>query len=365
MTHNNLPPPALSFTEALDSSAMRGCILGQAMGDSLGLPFEGQSRRSVHRCIDLPLQQAMFFGWGFVSDDTEHALLTLEALRTSGPDMAQFERALAGGLKRWVLTASPGVGGATLKAALKLCLGVSPSRSGVHSAGNGPAMRAAVLGVAFKGDWPLLAQAVRVSSRLTHTDERAVDAAMVVAFAAALSVGSTRDNRLVMLDELEEHVLPWLAGPEPFQVLFESMRCALVEELTTPEFATRMGCGKGVSGYAMHSVPVALYAWLRNPLDVQHAVLVCVTCGGDTDSTAAIAGALAGARVGPQAMPTEWTSRLATIQWAAREALGHKRSAARRFLALPVNLALLMLYVGVYFRRAVKGRVRIQRGPCL
>jgi hypothetical protein len=61
------------------------------------------------------------------------------------------------------------------------------------------------------------------------------------------------------------------------------------------EFATAIGCETGVSGYAYHSIPVALFSFLRHAGEIRPTVAACVACGGDTDSVAAIAGALAGA----------------------------------------------------------------------
>jgi hypothetical protein len=69
---------------------------------------------------------------------------------------------------RWWLVGLPaGIGSATLRATLKLWLGFSPSRSGVFSAGNGPAMRSPVLGTAID-DIETLRKFVRASTRITH-----------------------------------------------------------------------------------------------------------------------------------------------------------------------------------------------------
>jgi len=66
---------------------------------------------------------------------------------------------------------------------LKLLVGVSPKRAGVFSAGNGPAMRAPILGVLI-ADESQLAAFARASTRLTHIDPKAEIGALAIAFAA-------------------------------------------------------------------------------------------------------------------------------------------------------------------------------------
>jgi len=56
-----------------------------------------------------------------------------------------------------------------------------------------------------------------------------------------------------------------------------------------------MGLEKGVTGYAFHTVPVALHACPSRPADYRWAVLAAIECGGDTDTVAAIGGGISGA----------------------------------------------------------------------
>jgi ADP-ribosyl-[dinitrogen reductase] hydrolase len=115
----------------------------------------------------------VILGRGLVSDDTENTCLVGQALLQSRHDPDRFARSLARGLRLWLLCLSAGIGRATLRAALKLWLGFRPSRSGIWSAGNGPAMRAAILGVCLCRDTNQLQAYIRASTRLTHTDPRA------------------------------------------------------------------------------------------------------------------------------------------------------------------------------------------------
>ena len=123
-----------------------GVILGTAVGDALGLPREGLSpQRALRLQGDRPLRHRFFEKRGMISDDTEHLCITGQALLAAPGRTAEFARSLAWRLRGWLLGLPAGVGFATLRAILKLCVGVSPDRSGVHSAGNGPAMRAPVI----------------------------------------------------------------------------------------------------------------------------------------------------------------------------------------------------------------------------
>ncbi len=70
--------------------------------------------------------------------------------------------------------------------------------------------------------------------------------------------------------------------------------------------ADALGLQRGVSGYIYHSVPMAIYCWLRHPGDFRLAVEEVIDLGGDTDSTAAIVGGIAGATTGASGIPEEW-----------------------------------------------------------
>src|SRR3954466_3589018 len=121
----------------MDSQATVGCLLGTAVGDSLGLPFEGLGARRAARLLGDPLLHHLLPGKGMVSDDTEHACFTARALLLSNGDAKAFGRHLASSLRWWFAGLPAGIGLATLRAILKSCIGFPPHRSGVFSAGNG------------------------------------------------------------------------------------------------------------------------------------------------------------------------------------------------------------------------------------
>ena len=90
-----------------------------------------------------------------------------------------------------------------------------------------------------------------------------------------------------------------------------------------------IGCGKGVSGYMYHTIPCVLHVWLTHQSDYRAAVTVMIRLGGDADTTAAIVGAIVGARVGKDGIPADWLRDLCewprTVLW--MEALGARLAA--------------------------------------
>ena len=169
-----------------DPRPLASTLIGIALGDALGLPHEGLSARRIARRLGgKPPRPGLLPGLMMVSDDTDHAAMALGAWRDSGGDSDKFVRILARRFRWWFAALPPGVGLATAKATIRLWLGWSPLRSGSASAGNGPLMRSAIIGVVLRDDAKRRRMAVDLSSRLTHTDERALDSARILAEACA------------------------------------------------------------------------------------------------------------------------------------------------------------------------------------
>ena len=278
-------------------------LIGTAVGDSLGLPAENLSAGQIRKRWAGPLRHRFLFGGGMVSDDTEHTVFVAQCL-AGNPDAKTFQRRLAWKLRWWLLCLPAGIGFATLRAILKLWMGFSPERSGVYSAGNGPAMRSAILGLRFAGKIAEIREYVSASTRLTHIDSRAETAALAVGLTASLSVtsGETAVGNLKTVRET------WIsADPEDvaWTGLVEQMLSAHRRQLSVDAFAEELGQKGRVSGYAYHTVPVALYAWLRHFGDFRAGLEAVIGCGGDTDTVGAIAGALLALNA---TIPEEWIS---------------------------------------------------------
>jgi len=287
-----------------------GVLLGTAVGDALGLPRENLSRRRAARLFGgPPLRHHFLFGHGMMSDDTEHTCMTAQALLRAPQDEQAFARSLGWRFRWWLLGLPAGVGRATARACVKLWLGFSPRTSGVFSAGNGPAMRAAILGVCLGNDPQRLRGYVRACTRITHTDPRAERGALLVALAARHGVvhgptgvrvaGFLNETRAAMPD-LDSEIVN----------LLDKMADHLGRATSAAELADALGLERGVSGYIYHTVIVALFCWLRYPTDFRRAVEEAIALGGDSDSTGAVVGAIMGATVGSAGIPRDWLDAL-------------------------------------------------------
>jgi ADP-ribosylglycohydrolase len=338
-----------------------GSLLGTAVGDALGLPYEGLSRSRALRLLGPPDRFRFLLGRGMVSDDTEHTCMVAQSLIASGGNVTAFSRQLAWRLRLWLLGLPAGVGLATLRALLRLWVGFSPERSGVFSAGNGPAMRTPILGAAVD-DLDLLRQLVRASTRITHTDPKAEHGALAVALAARMA----RRHEAVEPQAFVRHVEEVLGeDAAEFHALLAGAAASVTGGQSTPDFAEAMGLKRGVTGYVYHTVPVVLHAWLRHPGDFRAVVSAVIECAGDTDTTAAIAGGIAGASTGREGLPEEWLGRLwewpRTVTWlerlAGQLADSLEAEAPARPLRLPLygvlprNLLFLVTVLGHGVRR--------------
>ena len=282
-----------------------GCLLGTALGDSVGLVCERLSARRIARRWTTPLQQCLVFGYGLISDDTEHAFLTAQSLAQHGQDISRFKKTLAFRLRWWFAAIPAGTGMATARACLRLWCGISPSRSGVWSAGNGPTMRAAIIGLYAAENVTLRAELLLASTVMTHQDPKALTAAVAIAETAAWLVSDQKANLWDI----------WHASgtDQEWKKIIGVMRQSFDRESSVGDFAQRLGCISGVSGYAYHSVPVTLYAWLQHRQNPRLGLEILIRCGGDTDTTAACAGALYGIEFGPDRLPQDWLA--AIVEW--------------------------------------------------
>src|SRR5580692_5050571 len=145
---------------------MIGTLIGTAVGDALGLPAENLPPERIRKMWGGQWRMRFLCGRGMTSDDTEHTEMVAQALLSHPDDPVAFQRALGWRLRWWFLGLPAGVGLATARACLHLWLGISPKRSGVFSAGNGPAMRSAIIGAFFEHDQHRRVEFVKASTRL-------------------------------------------------------------------------------------------------------------------------------------------------------------------------------------------------------
>ncbi len=275
---------------------IEGLLLGTAIGDALGLPREGLSRNRAERLFGTkPLSYSFFYKWGMFSDDTEHTCMVAQALLASQGDPDKFTKSLAWRLRFWLLGIPAGVGLATLMGICRLWLGFSPDKSGVHSAGNGPSMRSGLLGVYAGDDIDYLKKLVTASTKLTHNDERAEQGALAVALACQYA--SSKKFEDIKAEDIFEIFRLHITNQELLNKLME-VKSGLEEDLSAIEMADKMALTSGITGYVIHTVPIAIFCWLRHCGNFKASIEEIILLGGDTDTTGAIVGAIAGASVG-------------------------------------------------------------------
>jgi ADP-ribosylglycohydrolase len=290
-----------------------GCMLGQALGDALGFIVEAQAPEVAQAYVNQWLRPGRahershpHFPFGQYSDDTQLARELLRSFREAGGwDPAAFADRLA---QLFRDHKDVGAGWGTRSAALRLLMGVPWLESGTPApyAGNGSVMRAGPLGLLFS-DRDTLCRAAREQSRMTHRDPRC--AAGAVAVSCAVSIAGRRK--------------PIEAG----EFLTDISGCAQVEDRSvadairglaewvslTPEAAAQhvhqSGLDpahprwQGISAFVTPSVLWSLYSFLRSADDYWETICTAIGVGGDTDTMAAIAGAISGARLGVAALP--------------------------------------------------------------
>jgi len=344
--------------------AMIGCLLGTAVGDALGLSCEGLSKRRQAKMFKNIEKYHFILGKGMVSDDTEHTCMVAQSLIGAQGDVIQFKRLLAWKLRVWLLGLPAGIGFATLRAILKLWLGFSPNRSGIFSAGNAPAMRSAIIGVCYGGDFEKLIAFTRASTQITHTDPKAFFAAIAVALAAYLSSLKKPISPQQYLKKLRI-LLKAEADTAEFMTLMQSVVDSVSQGQSLESYAESLNQTTGISGYVYHTVPMVIHVWLNNPYNYRKALVDIIHCGGDTDTTAAILGGIIGAGVGRQGIPSRWIEDLwefpRTVSWIER--LGKRLNLAFSYSIkqemLPIswaliflrNIAFMIIVLGHGFRR--------------
>ena len=285
------------------STSMEGVLLGTATGDSVGLPAENLKPAKIEAFgWRNNWRQRLFFGKGMISDDTEHTLFTAQAILKYPNDPDKFQACLGRKLKWWLASLPAGTGQATAKAIFKMWFFIPWKKCGVFSAGNGPAMRAAIIGVAIK-DFEMMKQYLKASTELTHSDPKAYLGSLAVALLAR----HLSEKKTLTIAEAKE--LLNLEDPE-WQKLMKELFEYLEEGKSLDEYRKHLCGAKGLTGYIYHTVPGVIYGILSNKLNFEKSLADIMNQGGDTDSTAAIAGSILGAMGRECKIPSIWIDNL-------------------------------------------------------
>ena len=307
-----------------DRDQYSGCLIGQCLADATGFVVEGFSPEACKRYVAdfLKTEKIVEFGrfpfpFGQYSDDSQLARELMQSYaacnKFNPADYAERIKTLFTE-KRIVA-----FGYSTKEAVKRLCQGVSWEESGAPppAAGNGSAMRAGPIGLFFFDNPHMLIQAAHDQGRITHKDPRSSAGAVAVSGAVVLALQGKKIDAGSFISTLAD----WTSAVEPG---FASELKNLVEWLSLPPekaatFISRAGYDpdyiddeewKGMSGFVTSSVLWSLYAFLRSPDDYWQTVCTAIEAGGDTDTTAAMAGAISGTYLGIGAIPSRFTGLL-------------------------------------------------------
>jgi poly(ADP-ribose) glycohydrolase ARH3 len=288
-------------------SRVRGAFLGVVVGDALGAPFEGHPGVvPAERIADLERNGVVLR----FTDDTAMTVALAESLLAAGG--LDQDRLAATFAQHYLREPDRGYGAGTARLLADLAAGADwrPAAAGQFggqgSFGNGAAMRVAPVAVhAAAGGLRRVAELARRSAVVTHTHPAAVDGAVAQATAIALALEWPATGPLDRRAFLATVVAAVGEGE-----MAEALRSvsALVEagEPASPRaVATRTGTGVA----AAESVPAALAAFLCHPGSFADTVRFAISLGGDTDTIASMAAAVAGARLGEEAVPARWRER--------------------------------------------------------
>jgi len=298
------------------SDRLAGCLIGLCLGDALGAPVEALLPSDASRYVREVLRTGRAGAWtrqpypfGQYTDDGQLA----RELMVSFSEQCGFEPAAAAA--RIAHSAETvgfvGLGPGSRGAIERLLLGMPWDQAGTPPpyAGNGSAIRVAPFGLLFASQPDTLARAVIEQSRITHQDPRCAAGALVIAEAARLAARPGPVSAPAMLDGLAERVescdgsvasaLRWLQEV----VKLEPDEAIGRFEVSGLDPSAGDGPWRGLSAFVTLSVCWALYSFLRSPDDYWETICTAILPGGDTDSTAAMAGAIAGARLGLGSLP--------------------------------------------------------------
>lgn len=335
---------------------LRACLIGAAVGDALGLPYEGLSARRAQRWLRGRLRHRLLPGRGMVSDDTDHHVFVAQSLLAARGDVDAFRRELVRRLRLWLICLPAGIGSATLRGLLRAWLGLR--HSGVRSAGNGPAMRSALLGCVFADDARARRAHVAASTSITHLDPRAFAGALAIAEIAAALVRGAWPQR-PSADELAA-LLRTVSDDASWQDCVAQLHRCCCTAQPAQAWCEAPARRASVGGYVLDSVPFAIAAWYQEFGDYAATVELCVRAGGDVDTHAAMAGALAALVVGVEGVPRDWREGLRDwphglpcLEVLARDLAAPDAAAAAGFppALLPRNLLFLGIVLAHGLRR--------------
>lgn len=302
----------------LNKDRFAGCLIGQAVGDAMGFVVEGHPPTTCSDFVNEALRPQLLEGYsrgpfpiGQYSDDTQLAReLAHSFVKRGGFDPVDYADRIA---SLFTEDRIVGRGQATEQAANFIAIGIPWDEAGTPppSAGNGSAMRAAPVGLLYAHDPAAMVKAAHDQGRITHQDSRCSAGSIVIAGAVALVLREEPFDPSPFCNQLAEWAQPYDTS---LSVSLERLPALLSDSPhDVVEWVRRVGVTpnheesewEGISPFVTGSVLWSIYSFLRSPDDFWEAICTAIAVGGDVDTTAAMTGAIAGARMGLNGIPAD------------------------------------------------------------
>ncbi|CAF3397208.1 unnamed protein product [Rotaria socialis] len=328
-------PPSQSL-DSVKVDRFKGSLMGMAVGDALGASVEFRPRQYL---LDRPVENMQSGGtWGLQAgewtDDTSMALCLASSL-ISCRGFDPYNQLVR--YKWWYkfgYLSSTGrcfdIGNATRSALDEFCRrqnetqrrwrtvneeqmdnftfdemrrsGFDVNCGGQNANGNGALMRLAPVPLFYYRDPEKAVTLSGESARLTHGDQRAIDACRYYGALIVAAVNGESKEKLLSPNFYSEH-RAWFGKNELHDEILS---------VASGSFSKKDGYDKGIrgSGKSVQALEAALWAFYKDDNSFEKGVLKAVNLGDDTDTTGAIYGQLAGAYYGFNRIPSKWTQQL-------------------------------------------------------
>jgi len=298
------------YVELLDR--YKGCLLGAAVGDALGMPTEFLSRKDFNEQFNGRITEyrkaarghpCRHLEPGQYTDDTQQLLILAESLaERRGFDINDFGSRIGKWANRCVT--EPGfnrfAGSTSLRAGLELYSGADPRKSGMPRDTCGAAMRIAPIGLFYHDDMDSLERYANDSASITHTHPEAVDSGVFVAALVAYLTNGEDPN-----SSAYKAASSIMREDSTFS---SKLRFVLNNKNIEPK-ELRKYIGSGVTAH--EAVPMAVGCFLYSPNDFEKTVINAANLvESDSDTIACMAGAFSGAHNGIRSIPDRFLHSL-------------------------------------------------------
>jgi len=299
----------------------QGTLIGVAIGDTLGHPFEGMLRSEIE--LRVKNVEAFILNnknlFNTYTDDTQLTLHTAEALiQGNGFNIDNFISEYI----KWLDDPPIGPGYGCISSIRKLKYGVSREEAASNSGGNGTTMRISPIGLFYCKDLMSLKEAAIQSSLITHTHSAALAGAVVIARAIAYLIDKN-PKKGFSIDDFFEVILSSISNStdkiwEEFVNVLKKVKANLdlipIEPglikfsqagVKPPYFIEEYIGQSFVHPYTLSTVACTIFVFLKKLNSFKECIFELATVGGDTDSVGAIGGSLAGTYFGASNIPPE------------------------------------------------------------